>query len=308
MLVNDKFPDIIRIETSGLCNFRCKYCVNWYTEHKRGNLSTTLFKTLLKQFEEEKYVPRVAVLHTGGEPFMNKNIFTYINDLRLLGIKKIKMNSNCSLMGKEESEKLIKSGLTDLYCSFDGRTEEENNNYRVGSNFQRDSENVLYLLSLIKKNNSNMHVTIWNTVLCSKDEVMDNKIPSLSAPAYLINRFKDYQNFVNIMSVPAQVWFGYDETKSPFEIVMEPEIETKQCNEVFDKINVLANGDVVPCCNDVQGKCVFENIKNKSIFEIWNSLPYVNFRESLREPIDLTKINKYCHGCEKITRGKYFVK
>lgn len=75
------FPDVIRIESGGSCNFQCIHCPNGYsqTRSKRGNMSSSVFNTLLQQFHEHNFIPRVVVFYHGGEPLLNKELPTMIS-------------------------------------------------------------------------------------------------------------------------------------------------------------------------------------------------------------------------------------
>jgi MoaA/NifB/PqqE/SkfB family radical SAM enzyme len=74
-------------------------------------------------------------------------------------------------------------------------------------------------------------------------------------------------------------------TRFPFKYE-HPIKRHKRCAELYRHLAILWNGDVTLCCNDIGGQLVFDNIKNKSIKEVWSG-------EHMR------KLRKkgYCEGC-----------
>jgi len=113
-MINDRFPDVVRIESSGSCNFRCKHCCNSQKAIKRGILSYELFLHLMKQFKVNNkaikrgilsyelffhlmkqfkvnnFIPRVMVFYHGGEPLLNKNIYDFIKFAKEYGVSHTK--------------------------------------------------------------------------------------------------------------------------------------------------------------------------------------------------------------------------
>jgi sulfatase maturation enzyme AslB (radical SAM superfamily) len=139
-MIIDRFPDVIRIESSGTCNFKCKHCCNAQKGIRRGILSNELFHRLMEQFKSNNFVPRVMVFYHGGEPLLNKNIYDFIKFATEYGVSKTKITTNASLLTKANSHKLIKSGLTRLDISFDGASAEENDEIRVNACFLKISK------------------------------------------------------------------------------------------------------------------------------------------------------------------------
>lgn len=60
-----------------------------------------------------------------------------------------------------------------------------------------------------------------------------------------------------------------------------------RCSEPYYGINILWNGDVVPCCHCVAGNRVMGNVFKSSMLGVWDN---VNFR--------MLRLKGYCEGCE----------
>ena len=53
----------------------------------------------------------------------------------------------------------------------------------------------------------------------------------------------------------------------------------KPCTDVYLQLGIYWNGDVVPCCYDVDGKQIMGNLHKQSLNDIWNSEKYKDFRK-----------------------------
>ena len=61
------------------------------------------------------------------------------------------------------------------------------------------------------------------------------------------------------------------------------------------------DGDVVPCCFDMNNLFVFGNALENSIKGIWNSENYVNFRKMILKNKSASPLCKNCPGTNKET-------
>lgn len=63
-------------------------------------------------------------------------------------------------------------------------------------------------------------------------------------------------------------WAGQMQALYDYTDVHPPEKRTP-CHEPFNRVALLQNGDVVPCCRDANGLTVYGNIMSHSMYEIW---------------------------------------
>ena len=264
----DDFPQVIRIETSGVCNFQCIHCP---VNNQRGILNR--FDEIINQF---KTVPRVVVLYHGGEPLLNKNIPEYISRLKQIGVTKVQIVTNGSLLTSELSERLITAGLDEIHFSFDGQTARENNTIRKGGDFLIDAGNVKEFY--MKKGSKDIRILISN--------VQFNQDPTV--PEYLTEYFSGCPE-IEFQSVPAIAWPGLNgESKTT-------ELNPDYCSHLFETITILSNGDIVPCCYDLLGKVIFGNVFLNNIYDIWDDYQY--FRTDFRKRI----YSDLCEKCQLVS-------
>ena len=296
---SDIFPDVVRIETSGMCNYECIHCSTKDLTRKRPLLSSSLFFSIIDQFDKMSFVPRVVVLYHGGEPLMNKNLSLFIRMLKAYGVRKTSITTNCSLLDARTSEALLLAGLDELKVSFDGSSPEENNKIRKNGDFYHAAGNLLLFLKLAKKFRLPLPlIEVSNVQIFTRAQLLEimseGNNRQLAIPQYLLDFFAEFESYLKFASFPARQWVGYKPSpllKSECLPIEAP----KNCPNAFETISVLSNGDVVPCCDDLNGDMVFGNVKDASIFDIWNDTRYVQFRDLLGRGI----APKFCKTCPK---------
>lgn len=111
MKTQNTFPDVLRIETSGKCNFKCIHCPTGEQPNNRPVLSKENFDLIVSQLSSNGFVPRVVVLYHGGEPLLNKELSYFIRVLKEAGVTKTAITTNGSLLNEKRSRELIQAGL-----------------------------------------------------------------------------------------------------------------------------------------------------------------------------------------------------
>jgi radical SAM protein with 4Fe4S-binding SPASM domain len=258
------FPDVVRIETAGRCNFRCKHCA---IKNLRGLLS---FESFVDIFQRLPRVPRVLVLYHGGEPMLNKDLEKIVKYAHNQGVQKTTLVTNASLIRPIPH-------LTEMRVSFDGQSPEENDFIRMGSNFHKHAPKVLEVAK-------QQRVVINNTYATGGE--------APTVPQYLKDYFGDAAEY---KSVPMRQWSVQD---TPYgEIVSRP-TGARYCNNLFETFTILANGDVVKCCEDLNGDFVHGNIFQNSATELW---------ERMRDIRTNFAKGKYPEQCQKcwVVAGRY---
>ncbi len=298
------FPDVVRIETSGACNFRCIHCPTGIEPNGRKQLSRENFYYILEQFIENNFIPRVVVLYHGGEPLLNKDLEFFISTLKNLGVKKTVITTNASILNEVRSKGLILAGLDEMKVSFDGTTKEENDKIRLKGAFDKQSQNLINFLKLRRKlGRKNPTIRVSNCFFADLDFFKNRtKGKKLSPPKFLINTFKEFLDEIQISSAPAMVWPGFNKFDE-LEIFEEEVKKPNYCSLLFETFSILVDGSVVPCCYDLNADKVFGNIYKKNIFKIWDSNSFVKFRENFRKKI----YHDVCNKCNFV-RPRFLLK
>ena len=278
------FPDVVRIEASGACNFRCIHCPTGIQPNGRKQLSRESFYFILEQFIKKNFIPRVVVLYHGGEPLLNKDLEHFIGVLKNLGVKKTVITTNASILNEVRSMGLILAGLDEMKVSFDGKSPIENNSIRKKGEFERQSQNLINFLELKKKlRKKNPSIRISNCFFADY-EFFDKKInkDKPPIPKFLLDTFSKYNNELKFSSSPALVWPGFNKFDE-FDIYEDNTKKPDYCSRLFETFSILVDGSVVPCCYDLNADKIFGNVYEKNVFEIWNSNDFISFREDFRK-------------------------
>lgn len=149
MKKNIKIPRVVRIEPTSICNFRCKHCTTGLRINKSiGTMDRKSFDMIFDKIKNIHF--NVAVLYHGGEPLLNKDLFYFVEKMKLIS-NFVKFVTNGSLLNDSNINKILKSGLDLIEFSFDGHSAEENDLIRQGSNFNTISFKIKKLINAKKK-------------------------------------------------------------------------------------------------------------------------------------------------------------
>jgi radical SAM protein with 4Fe4S-binding SPASM domain len=225
------------------------------------------------------------VLYHGGEPLLNKNLPLYIKTLKEMGVVKTVITTNASLMTEEISHNLIEAGLDEMKVSFDGTSPEENDRIRTNGNFVRDSANVKNFLRVRERLSKSLpHVIISNIQIGGEAKTM---------PSYLTEQFTG----VEFRTTPSFLWVGSKEYQN-YNVIAQICTQPTYCGFMFETITILANGDIVPCCYDLQGKQVMGNAFEDGIFNVWENEQYTGLRNGFK----IKKYTKLCLKCNVVSK------
>ncbi len=240
------FPQVVRIEPAGRCNFKCRHCP---IKNLRGLLSLDDFRRI---FDSLPFVPRVLVLYHGGESLLNKELEQMIAYAKEKGVKWTVLNTNASLIR-------ALSGLDEMRVSFDGDSAEENNFIRVGGNFAKHAPKVKALAQ------AGQRITIYNARVSSGEAMEPAK--------YLTDYFGD---LVKYRTEPMRLWASQDKALEGHEFIEKP-TGAIFCSNLMETFTVLANGDVPKCCEDLNGEDIYGNVFTESPQRIWENMQNIRY-------------------------------
>ena len=291
-------------ELSSACNFSCKMCFrhNWFDE-KIGLMSDDAVNILKENITAGSFE---TVFFGGmGEPLLHPRLPELIAFSHNLG-KKTEIITNASLLTKEMSEKLVKSGLDRLWVSMDGFSKESYEKIRLGSIFELIRNN-LSDFNLIK-NNTSLGLTF--VIMKENEYELDN-----------INAFADSVNadIINLSHMLPGAPVSkedviYDKSYSigKMKRFTETVEEKKQnhCPFIVDGVCFVRwDGEVLPCMQLLHNTYTylytekrkiysksFGNILKSSLSDIWNKEDYKSFRQRVSDfQFPCCTI---CQGCE----------
>ncbi len=288
----------VHIELTSACNLNCSICFrNSWINEKQGLMSIEvtekIYQSLIKLENLES-----AMFAGMGEPLLHDGICDVIDKVSRLGIK-TEIVTNGTLMTAKTAERLIESGLTQLWISADD------------SHLKSSGDNILInninYFNRIRKGKCKLGLTyvlvnpapedLKNIRSFAKYIKADEVNMSQIIPSELIENL-EYNDSFPVGKRSSDDLFK--QTKSRLNYC--PFVEE---NNVFIKWN----GDVVPCMQLLHSSYTylfkekrkvmtysFGNILSNSLSDIWNSREYQEFRERVRN-FDFPDCT-LCNGCD----------
>jgi len=144
MIAGNRTINYLRISVTDRCNFRCKYCVpaSPFTviEHKKIARYEEILK--ITKLACELGITKVRI--TGGEPFVRKNIFSFLEQLCTIEcLNDISITTNGALLTRGKIEKLSALGIKRLNFSLDTMDPEKFARITGRDRFQRVWESII---------------------------------------------------------------------------------------------------------------------------------------------------------------------
>ena len=282
-------PDFYIIEITNKCNLKCPACP-WHTCMKR-ELHDMTYEEFENVFNKILPYAKYICFYVMGEPFLNKNWFRFVRMAEDYGIKTI-ISTNGMLI-KKNINSILASGLSHLQVALDGYSYETEVAYRKGADIDEIIMGLSKLQEEKRKRNLVKPYIVIQTLL---NKINEHEIPDIRA-------YAEENGFGFKLK---KMHYGRDvNTQERYRTMFEPSDENyirtpgvnryslaQHCDEL-DKMVILSNGDVVPCCIDYDASCKIGNIFESNLTEIWMGEKRNLFVESF-----LKKNNCFCEKCD----------
>lgn len=278
------FPMYLQFELSPFCNLECVSCLHGQKEIRDeyvkidNILDMDMYEKILDE-ASNYYCPSIS-FHNNSEPMLDKNLEEKIAIAKAKGFIDIIIVTNATLLTEERASRLIDAGVTKITFSIDAYSEEVYKINRNKSDFNQIKQNIFRFLELKKAKKSQLPITRVSFVV-NKNNFHE------------IEQFKkywedkvdlvDFQNF--------SVLEGHTENLVPEGF--EP-IQGFNCTSPLQQVVIRANGDVLPCCSLYGPEIVLGNVKNETIYDIWNGKNMLELREGLKKGEFIKESCKKC--------------
>jgi radical SAM protein with 4Fe4S-binding SPASM domain len=244
-------------------------------------------KLIDKIISESKGKTELATLHAWGESILHPQFDTIIKKFKNNGIK-TQLSTNGSFLDERRTILLLESGLDFLICSLDAINEETYNKQRCGGDYCKITGNIERLLALAKLTKSKTFIVLQLVYTnLNKDEV-----------DHFREKWKN--KGAHIWLKPYSTWNGEDEGMNDLYVGDQILFKENLCDWPWRQMVIHANGNVVACCNDYDGKEVLGNISQNSIDEIWNGEKMKSFRSLHIKGRDSIA---FCKSCDYMSLG-----
>lgn len=290
-IVRERFlrkPTQVVLEPTNRCNLNCPYCmVGMQNElvSKYGLASHSLmtrpggfmreetFFIVLRNLKE--FGIRKVYLHFQGEPFLNSLTPKFAKILKQNRFE-VGIFTNGLAFNDSNIKEITDAEIDLIRFSVDGASQETYEKNRVGGKFNKVRENMKKIVLAHKKKNTRIE---WQFLALRNNEHEIEKARKLA-------RDMGIHFFVK----------GFRETDpdlKPLNVQYRAKFLRKPCKDIYHQLGIYWNGNVVPCCYDVDGKEVMGNILKNSLQEIWKTERYRKFRRK----VDTAVINPQDEPC-----------
>jgi MoaA/NifB/PqqE/SkfB family radical SAM enzyme len=262
------FPRTIQIQTGTGCNADCIFCPygETYDTQPKGQMEWWLFKKIADE-SARHHVRRISP-YLMNEPFVDRHLFekiAYINEVNPRA--RVVITSNGSLLTPPVVEKLLAlgDGVHELYLSVQGIDKESyERTMRGGMEFERTLRNVDHLIQVMRERRLK-RPHLWITMVDT--DVIDAR----KAVAYWKSRG------VSSKCTRLENRGGNIADANSFSRSHDMQYFST-CTRLFKQMYIMFNGDVVLCCTDYSRQEVLGNVRERSLYDVWNGERAVEIR------------------------------
>jgi radical SAM protein with 4Fe4S-binding SPASM domain len=271
-------PLELQLAVASACNFRCGYCPcstsDLLKENnvKKGIMKFDLYQKLIDDLDEFPEKIKILRLVKEGEPLLNKRFADMVRYAKKKQPSvKVDTTTNASLLTPEFSDEIIDSGLDKIFISLQGINAEAYNRLaNVTVDFNKLLENVIYFCE--HRKNCKVYVKVPDIGVNEPEKKkffeLFNDYADEMFVEHIIPTWPDF----DISNVKKDDGIGY------YGDPVDPNY-IKVCPLIFYNLNVDYDGAIAPCPLDWAHKTVLGNVKEQSLYELWNGFKFNEFRK-----------------------------
>ncbi len=252
----------VYIEITNICNLQCEFCPK--TNREQKFISTSEFSYILDEIKEfTDYI----YFHVKGEPLLHPKIGELLDISYNKGFK-VNITTNGTLLSKVKEKLIGKPALRQINISlhsFDG-----NNNRDTKEKYL---DNVFDFIESAKVDSSIIiALRLWNL---TRDNLVNQEIERnreilnrIEKEFELSYKIEDTINPNKGLKIADRIYLNQDSEFIWPDLNNEEFGSRGYCYGLRDQIGILADGTVIPCCLDGEGKIFLGNIYNTKLNEI----------------------------------------
>ena len=271
-------PRQVVMETTNRCNLNCPFCLvgrqnELMDKHgsaahdlmtrAQGTMSPEIFEAVRRNLLD--FGIRKAYLHFQGEPFLNPHTPAFAKRLKEDGLE-VGIFTNGQAFNEKNIAAIAEAEIDLVRFSVDGASETSYQENRVGGTFAKVRENMARLAEALKDSPTRVE---WQFLALRNNEHEIDDARKLAAELGLGFFVKGFRET--------------DPELAPTDPALRSTYLPKPCTDIYHQLGIYWNGDVVPCCYDVDGAEVMGNLTEQSLRDIWRGERYRTFRRAVAE-------------------------
>ena len=283
-------PVSVSAELTNNCNLSCPHCCSGSGRmlRKRGFMDIDLFKKIMKELSPYLYNVN---LYFQGEPMLHPLFFSFIaNCLKTNSV----VSTNGHYLSEENSDRIVRSGLSKLIISVDGVDQETYSVYRVNGNLNTVKEGLKNLKDAKERYKSSLKTEIQFLV----NRFNENQIPQIKELAKSVHANLSLKSMQITDKSDIGSWLPADSRFNRYEIkdgsyVLKSSMSDRCARLWFNPV-ITWDGKVLPCCFDKNAEYIMGDINQDSFREIWDGPKYRVFRKSILTGRHTVEICRNC--------------
>ena len=278
------FPKEIMIEATNYCNHRCFFCGSTVSKRPRCYIEPDLALKLIN--EAYSLGCRKISFHGMGEPFLCKDLPSFVREAKKLGYEYIYLDTNGSLATPGVVDPVLDAGLDSLKFSIHASTAETY--YKITNNdcFDKVYENAKYISRYIKDHKLKCK-TIAYFALSTINESESEEFEEMMKPYFSEVWVMPIHNGSGVK--PGNEKYAVDTSR------FEPQNKWP-CFEMFSRLIINCEGKAIACCTDWTGNLVYGDTHTESLEEIWNNETIRRLRQMHQTADTLPPVCRSCMG------------
>lgn len=276
-------------DPGNICNLRCPGCHTGIKHHEVMRPSFMKYDDFTTMFDPVKDYALSIALYNWGEPFLNKRLFDII---AYAGENKVgtTLHSNFNHFSEDMASEVIRSGLTHLYLSIDGATQDVYSQYRVKGNIHHVMDNIKMLVARKKEAGSHLPFITWKYLKFPHNAHEVEQARTLAKEIGVTN--------FEVFDANPKVRDIYDQAD---EYLQKPEMFktlTKSCQSLWSSVYIGPDGTVFPCSLAFRETESYGNLLKEDFMEVWNNKAYRASRSLFGKTPQMDEIPYPCRGCK----------
>lgn len=272
LILYPPFPDAIKIEITGRCNFNCSFCAQKSSLRKIGDIDKKFLYKILKEAKN------IGVKEIGmfllGESFLVKELSEYIEYAKKeVGIEYVFITTNGSLCSPDRLIPIIDAGLDSLKFSINAGTKERYKEMHGADCFDKVISNIKWLYKYKKEKNIDDLRTCVSSIFIPEYEEELEELKKMVIP------YVDEFYFLPLYNQAGHIG-GKEYTKivgNPGRL--ENMVHSIPCWALFNAAKITWNGWLTACCFDHDEKFEIADLNKVSLIDAWNNSKFVSMRK-----------------------------
>lgn len=282
-------PEMIAIEPTNFCNLNCPYCLvgmydqlpeasHQHLRRPRGYMDVSLYKKIIS--DAVNFGVRWVHLQFQGESLLHPAFDEMVKIAKQAGIN-THVYTNGLLITADLANRLVESGLDSMSFSIDGASEDTYSKTKGCGNFDKVIQNLKIMKEVANK--SNLYLT-WQLLITRYNETEVEKARKM-AEEIGVHFYIKKLCVTDVGLVPNNK-----------EYVRR--LRIKPCQDIYKRLLICWNGDVVPCIFDTEANNVIGNVANNSLRDIWANDAFLAIRRRIDRSVSLPDDEpEFCKKC-----------